>query len=378
MTASGQPNSSNLQQRLKEIEKYTEDTLAKLARHYDNTNEFPQALMMYFFQHRDFLLLFSDKSEELDGFFELIRIVSKKFASLASILLTQAFYAVMPLYRFGTEDQKKTYLEKLIDGRYYGAFALSEDNEAGDPSYLHTLAVETPTGWIINGNKKYISNASVADILLVVARTKYLDADEGIGVFIVETNVSGLRISEPMEKMGIKSLPVCSATFQHVTVNKNAKLGSQEDGLEQVSYTMNMMKLAVAMQAVGISQGAFEKGLEHMSIVRKFGNRLIDNQSIQEKMADIKTSIYSAEAFVKRVIYDNPQNEVEVAMAKLLTANVAVETTEVMIQLTGGYGYMKESEIERYIRDAKVTAIYGGSSHSQRRIISKPWLEDNR
>uniref|UniRef100_UPI0035A058C9 acyl-CoA dehydrogenase family protein n=1 Tax=Jeotgalibaca porci TaxID=1868793 RepID=UPI0035A058C9 len=255
----------------------------------------------------------------------------------------------------------------------YGGFGLSEENDSGDPTYIHTLAVETPFGWVINGNKKYISNAPLATVLLVAARTKSLDGSDGTGIFIIEADRKGLTVTEPMEKTGIRPLQVASVQLQQVEVAHDALLGNILEGVDQVTFTMNLMKLSVAMQAVGIAHGAFAKGLEHMSVVRKFGNRLIDNQSTQERMADMKTSIYSAEAFVRMVMTDT-QNSIEVAMAKLLTANIALQVTESIIQLTGGYGFMKDSDIERYIRDAKVTSIYGGSSRSQRRMITEPWV----
>lgn len=373
MAASMRLNNPELQRKLEELENYTEDTIASIARYYDETEEFPHEPMEYFFQNDFFSLLTSNSEEDLTVFLETIRIVSSKFAALGSILLTQGFYAVVPLHQFGTNEQKAKYLPDLISGTSYGGFGLSEENDSGDPTYIHTLAVETPLGWVINGNKKYISNAPLASVLLVAARTKSLDGSDGTGIFIVETDRKGLTVTEPMEKTGITSLQVASVQLQQIEVAHDALLGNTLEGVDQVTFTMNLMKLSVAMQAVGIAQGAFAKGLEHMSVVRKFGNRLIDNQSTQEKMADMKTSIYSAEAFVRMVMTDT-QNSIEVAMAKLLTANIALEVTESIIQLTGGYGFMKDSDIERYIRDAKVTSIYGGSSRSQRRMITEPWV----
>lgn len=373
MAASMRLNNPELQHKLEEVETYTEETIAGIARYYDETEEFPHEPMEYFFQNDFFSLLTSNSEEDLMVFLETIRIVSSKFAALGSILLTQGFYAVAPLHQFGTDEQKAKYLPDLISGKSYGGFGLSEENDSGDPTYIHTLAVETPLGWVINGNKKYISNAPLATVLLVAARTKSLDGSDGTGIFIIEADRIGLTVTEPMEKTGIRPLQVASVQLQQVEVAHDALLGNILEGVDQVTFTMNLMKLSVAMQAVGIAQGAFAKGLEHMSVVRKFGNRLIDNQSTQERMADMKTSIYSAEAFVRMVMTDT-QNSIEVAMAKLLTANIALQVTESIIQLTGGYGFMKDSDIERYIRDAKVTSIYGGSSRSQRRMITEPWV----
>lgn len=360
---------------LKEIETYTQNNLAPVAKEYDESGEFPTDLLPFFFENHSFKFLISDSKENLAVFLEAIRIVSTKFASLASILLTQGLYAVSPFYSFGTEKQKDINLKNLVHGNKLGGFAMTEDHSGSDLSYLETTAWETENGWTINGSKKYVSNAAKADLFLVVAKAKKLNGETGIGIFIVERSNEGLNISESMDKMGIKSLPVSSINLDKVSVPKDALLGETLNGEEQVEQIMNLMKLAVSMQAIGISQGSFEKGLHYLSLVRKFGNRLIDNQITQQTMADMNTNIHSAEAFTRYIILDNPQDTVEVAMAKILTSNTAIETTETIIQLTGGYGYMKDSEIERYVRDAKITAIYGGSSDSQRKIVAQPWLK---
>lgn len=360
---------------IERVKKYTNTELTKIAKHFDETNEYPYEPLSFFFKHKYFDLLTSGSNRDLETFLEVVRIVSTKFASLASILLTQGFYAIAPLYHFGTDEQKEKHLKVLTNGEIFGGFGLSEEVHGGDPSYIQTTAWETEAGWTINGSKQFVSNAAVADIFLIVAKAKKLNGAEGVGVFIVDVENKGLSISEPLDKMGIKSLPVASVSLNKVVVDKDDILGGNINGNKQIEHTMNLIKLAISMQAVGIAQGSFEKGLDYMRLVRKFGNRLIDNQSTQQKMAEIKTEIHSSEAFVRQVIQYNSQNTVEAAMAKLLTADIAVKTTETIIQLTGGYGYMKDSEIERYIRDAKITAIYGGSSDSQKKIIAQPWID---
>lgn len=365
----------DMQQLIEEIKIYTNNELSKQAKYFDETSEYPSELVENLFQRNIFYLLSSNENIDLAVFLEIIRIISTKFASLASILMTQGFYGVVPFYHFGTERQKSNYLSDLLKGNKIGAFGLSEENK--DSSSVQTVAQETENGWEINGSKKYISNAPVADVFLIVAKTYKLNGSEGVGIFIVERFNEGLKVSEPMDKLGVKALPVASVTLNQVKVDKDCLLGNELNGDEQIIFIMNLMKLSVSMQAVGISQGSFTKGLDHMSIVRKFGNRLIDNQATEQSMVKLKTNIYSSEAFVRQIILTNPQDTVEMAMVKLLTTDMAVKTTEKMIQLTGGYGYMKESEIERYMRDAKVTAIYAGSSQSQMKIVSQLWMDKN-
>lgn len=371
------PTARKHQDIIEAVEEYTNNELAKIARHYDETEVFPTEPLQFFFNKRIFDLITSTSNDDLAVFLECIRIVSTKFASLASILLTQAFYAIAPIYHWGTDKQKETYLKDMLEGQTYGGLGLSENNGGGNTSYIQTTACETEAGWIINGSKQYVSNGTVADLFLIVAKTHKSNGAEGLGIFIVDRSIEGLSISEPLNKMGIKALPVTSVSLNQVNVKKHQLLGEEISGTIQTEQIMSLIKLAIAMQAIGIAQGSFTKGLDYMSIVRKFGNRLIDNEATQQKMANIKTSIHSSQAFVRQIITNEPKNKIEVAMAKLLTADVAVETTETIIQLTGGYGYMKDSEIERYIRDAKVTSIYGGSSDSQRKFIAQPWIDQD-
>lgn len=360
---------------LKEVDVYTNQKLAAVAQEYDESEKYPTKVILFFFEKDFFSLLTTQSNHDFSAFVEMIRIVSTKFASLASILLTQGLYAVSPFYHFGTEQQKEKHLENLLIGKSIGGFGLTEEHGGSDLTYLETTALETEEGWTITGCKQFVSNAPVADVFLIVAKATQLNGETGIGLFIVERSEKGFSISKSMDKMGIKSLPVASINLKEVQIEKDALLGGTLNGVAQVEHIMNLMKLSVAMQAIGISQGSFEKGLHYLSLVRKFGNRLIDNQSTQQTMAEISTNIHAAEAFTKEIILNRPQATAEVAMTKILTANTAIETTETMIQLTGGYGYMKDSEIERYVRDAKVTAIYGGSSESQKQLIANHWLE---
>lgn len=361
---------------LLDISEYTKSTLAPVAQEYDESEKFPTEFLPYFFENGIFDLLNTQSKIDLSAFLEVIRIVSTSFASLASILLTQGFYAISPLYHFGTKEQKERYLKDLNCGKSLGGFGFSEEYSGADISYLETTAWETEQGWTLEGSKHYISNAPVADLFFIVAKAKKLNGENGVGIFLVERSAKGLTVEKAMDKMGIKSLPVASIRLKTVQVEHDALLGGSLDGETQVQHIMNLMKLSVAMQAIGISQGSFKKGMHYLSLVRKFGNRLIDNVSTQETLADISTQIYAAEAFTRQIILTNPQGLSEVAMSKILTAKTAIETTETMIQLTGGYGYMKDSDIERYVRDAKVTAIYGGSSSSQKQIIAAPWVRN--
>lgn len=362
-----------------EIIQYTNDELTQVTKHYDATEEYPTEYVDYFFKRDIFRLLLSEDSETEDfyTFIKIIQIVSKQFPALASILLTQGTYGVWPIHRFGTSAQKKQHLNPALSGENLIAYAYSEI-EGSNPELMMTEAVETESGWTLNGVKANVSNASVASTLIIAAKAMKQNGETCHGLFIVNAQTPGIEISEPIEKMGMKALPVSTLTLTDVHIEKDQVLGGILAGNEQNENLMNKMKLAVSAQALGIAQGSMEKGLLFTGYERQFGKRLIDLQMNQFRLAELETLIQATEAFIKQVVETNANNTSKVAMAKLMSSNVAIETTDTVIQITGGYGYMRNNDIERYVRDAKITGIYGGSSDSQKKIIAQPWLSKEK
>jgi butyryl-CoA dehydrogenase len=176
--------------------------------------------------------------------------------------------------------------------------------------------------------------------------------------------------------MGIKSLPVAGIDLTAVSLPKDALLGDKDSGLEQIQSILNRNRLSVAAQSLGIAGGALERGLQYVSYDRNLGKRLIDMQSTQFKLAEIETNIYASRALLLSVIDENQFDSRFVAMAKLAASDLAIETAESVIQMTGGYGYMRNNDIERFVRDAKITAIYGSSSSRLKRVIAEPWVNN--
>lgn len=363
---------------LQQVREYAKSELADVAQYFDSTEEFPQTQLDKFLELDIFRLLLNeeDQGDSLHAFMEIIRLVSKEFAAMASILLTQGTYAIWPLHRYGTKRQKDAYLEKLVSGEILGGFAKHEAQDEGDLNLMQTTAIETSSGWIINGEKETVSNATQASLIFVVAKARKLNGDESIGLFLVKTNQPGVEIGAPTEKMGIRALPVAPVVFKDVKVDKDAVLGGLLAGKEQVENIFTKIKLAIAMQALGISQGALEKGLHYASLNRNFGKRLIDIENTQLILAEAKAKTFSNCTMLEHVILKHADDPIQVAMAKLAASETASEVTEAIISVTGGYGYMRNNDIERFVRDAKVTSIYGGSSTSQKKLIAKPWLNN--
>lgn len=359
------------------ISNYSDTELRSAAAYYDRMETFPDNHVKTLFELDLFKKLYSDNHDlPYKDYLSIIRKISKNFPALGSILLTQESHSIWPLVTFGTTKQKDKYLEKLISGDIYGSFALNEPITGSEVSDMDTLAIETETGWLLNGKKEYISNSPIASVFLVAAKIQRLDKSESVGIFVIDKEVEGLAVGETEKKMGIKSLPVAGIDLTAVSLSKDALLGDKDSGLEQIQSILNRNRLSVAAQSLGIAGGALERGLQYVSYDRNLGKRLIDMQSTQFKLAEIETNIYASRALLLSVIDENQFDSRFVAMAKLAASDLAIETAESVIQMTGGYGYMRNNDIERFVRDAKITAIYGSSSSRLKRVIAEPWVNN--
>ena len=358
------------------ISNYSDTELRSAAAYFDRMETFPEDHVRTLFDLELFQRLYSDNEDlPYKDYLSIIRKISKNFPALGSILLTQESHSLWPLITFGTEEQKDKYVQRLLTGEIYGSFALNEPITGSEIDEMDTLTTETETGWLMNGKKEYISNSPIASVFLVASKVVKLNGDEGIGIFVIDRETNGLTVGSLEKKMGIKSLPVAGIELDNIVLSKNSLLGNVQNGLEQISSILNRNRLSVAAQSLGIAGGALERGLQYVSYDRNLGKRLIDMQSTQFKLAEIETNIYASRALLLSVIADKKYNNSRfVAMAKLAASDLAIETAESVIQMTGGYGYMRNNDIERFVRDAKITAIYGSSSNRLKRVIAEPWV----
>ncbi|MBT2569081.1 acyl-CoA dehydrogenase family protein [Planococcus sp. ISL-110] len=279
-----------------------------------------------------------------------------------------------PLNLFGTEEQKEKYLTPICTGESFGAFGLTEPNAGSDAGGTETRAVEDGDDWVINGSKVYITNASHAKHLAITAITGMNGDKKEISAIIVPTDAEGFTIIDNYEKMGLHSSNTTELVLENVRVPKENLLGKRGDGFKQFLVTLDGGRIGIAAMAVGIAQAAFNKALAYSKERKQFGKTLSEFQVTQFKLADMAMKIELARNMVYKAAWLKDQGRPftkEASMAKLYASEISMEVADEAIQIHGGYGYMKEYEVERYMRDAKLLEIGEGTSEIQRMVIAR-------
>ena len=298
--------------------------------------------------------------------------IAKSSASCALILMVQEL-GTLPIRLFGTDEQKQRFLPKCASGEWSCAFALSEPEAGSDPAAMRTTAVRDGDEWVINGQKNWITNATIADFYVVFAKT---DRESNrISAFVVEKDRDGFDPGQLEHKLGIKGSPTGSPSFTDVRVPAENLLGEENRGLAVALGTLERTRLGAGAQAVGIAQGATDYANAYAKERVTFGVPINRHQGIQFKLADMETKtaaarelLYKACAMADR---DAPSLGKWTSMAKLFASDVAMEVTVEAVQVLGGYGYVNDYPLERMMRDAKITQIYEGTNEIQRVVIAR-------
>ena len=298
--------------------------------------------------------------------------IAKASATCALILMVQEL-GTLPIQLFGTDEQKQRFLPRCASGEWSPAFCLSEPDAGSDPAGMRTSAVRDGDEWVINGQKNWITNATVADFYVVFAKT---DREQRrMSAFIVEKDREGFDPGPLEHKLGIRGSPTGSPSFTDVRVPAENLLGAEGKGLGVALATLERTRLGAAAQAVGIAQGATDYANDYAKERVAFGKPINQLQGIQFKLADMETKtaaarelLYKACAMADR---DEPGLGKYTSMAKLFASDVAMEVTVEAVQVLGGYGYVNDYPLERMMRDAKITQIYEGTNEIQRVVIAR-------
>ena len=309
------------------------------------------------------------------GMFELCRIDVSVGASWSVCLSL----GTIPLYRFGTEEQKQKYLVPLARGEKLCAFGLTEREAGSDVSVMKTTAVRSGDKYIINGHKIYITNAGYADTYIIFAKTDESKGSRGISAFILEKGTPRFSFGEEYNKMGIRSSIQRELIFEDVCVPVENRIGEEGEGFKIAMTALDVGRLGVAAQGVGAAWGAYDIALEHAKNRVQFGKPITANQAVSFKLAEMATSIELSKLITLKAAYLLSKGlpfSKEVAMAKLVATDTAMKVTTEAVQILGEKGYLVENQAERFMRNAKILQIFEGTNEIQKLVISGYILQD--
>lgn len=356
---------------------FAQNEVKPLAQEIDETERFPmetvQKLGKYGMMGVPIPREFGGQGCDTLTYVLLVEELSKVCGTTGVIVSAHTSLCADPIYKFGTNEQKAKYLPDLVAGKKVGAFCLTEPGAGTDASGQQTKAVLDGDHYVLNGSKIFITNGGVAETFVVFAMTDKSLGTKGISAFIVEKGFPGFSVGTLEKKMGIRASSTTEIIFQDCIVPKENLLGVEGKGFSLAMQTLDGGRIGIAAQALGLAAGSLERTIEYVKERKQFGRPIAKFQNTQFQLADMATRVEAARNLVyKAAIAKDTQKRfsVEAAMAKLFAAETAMEVTTKAVQLHGGYGYTREYDVERMMRDAKITEIYEGTSEVQRMVIS--------
>ncbi len=373
------------------FQEFAQNEVKPLAQEVDETEKFPRETVDKMAK-LGFLGIPVSKEYEGQGcdpltYVMCVEELSKVCGTTGVIVSAHTSLCVDPIQTYGTPEQKAKYLPDLATGRKLGAFGLTEPGAGTDAQGQQTKAVLDGDEWVLNGSKCFITNGKEADVYIIIAVTGTVEKRgkmmKEISAFIVEKGTPGFTFGTKEKKMGIRGSSTYELIFTDCRIPKENLLGQKGKGFGIAMHTLDGGRIGIAAQALGIAEGALETTIEYVKERKQFGRAIGAFQNTQFQLADMATKVEAAKALVykaamKKAEYQtNPKvsYSVEAAMAKLYAAEVAMEVTTKAVQLHGGYGYIREYDVERMMRDAKITEIYEGTSEVQRMVISGSLLK---
>lgn len=372
------------------VREFAHEVVAPRADEIDRTDAFPSDLVR---QAAELDLLGIVVPEEYGGpgldhicfalFVEEIAAVS---GTLAVILDVHTSVGTEPILHFGTEEQKRRFLPRLARGELLGAFALTEPEAGSDAASLRTTAVRkngrhdtSQSFYLLNGTKTFITNVGVADLYIVMARTSDAPGSRGISAFLVEKGTPGLRFGEPMHKLGLRGSPTGELVLEDVCVPADNRLAAEGEGFRVAMKALDSGRIGISAQAVGLARGALDLAVEYANERRQFGQAISQFEGIQFMLADMATAVDAARLMTLQAAHAcaaGGRFTRLASMAKLMSTDTAMRVTTDAVQVFGGYGYIKEFPVERFMRDAKATQIYEGTNQIQRIVIARELLKN--
>ena len=361
---------------------FAENEVKPLAQEVDETEKFPRDTVTKM-QKLGFMGIPVPKQYGGQGcdpltYVMCVEELSKVCGTTGVIVSAHTSLCADPIMTYGTEEQKQKYLVPLANGTKLGAFGLTEPGAGTDAQGCQTKAVLDGDEWVLNGSKCFITNGKEADIYIIIAVTSVTEDKKGrkkknFSAFIVEKGTPGFTFGTKEKKMGIRGSATYELIFQDCRIPKENLLGPEGRGFPIAMHTLDGGRIGIAAQALGIAEGALETTINYVKERKQFGRSIAAQQNTQFVLADMATKVEAAKMLVYKAAQAKATQKTysfEAAQAKLFAAEVAMEVTTKAVQLHGGYGYIREYDVERMMRDAKITEIYEGTSEVQMMVIS--------
>ena len=362
--------------------KFAQDELAPTAIERDEKEEFPYEAVKKMGELGFMGMMVPEKygGAGLDTISYVLALeeIGKVDASACVIMSVNNSLVCWGLDSHGSEEQKQRYLVDLASGKKLGAFALSEPEAGSDATNQRTTARRDGDLYIINGTKNFITNGSNADVVIVVAATDRTKGSKGISAFIMDKGIPGFSVAKKEKKMGIRSSDTVSLAFEDCRVPVANRIGEEGFGIKFALKTLDGGRIGIATQGVAIAEASLEASIRYAKERKAFEKPIADLQAIQFKLAEMATDIEAARHLILHAASMKDRKEpfaAEAAMAKLFASKTAVQCALEAVQIHGGYGYMREYQVERYLRDSKITEIYEGTSEIQKVVISRALLQ---
>ena len=357
---------------------FADNEITPIAAELDESESFPRALVD---QMAELGLMGIPIPEELGGagmdtvaYAAAVMEIARADASVAITMAAHTSLGTSPILIAGTDEQKQKYIPPLASGEMIGAFGLTEPEAGSDAGATKTTAVKKGDEYVINGGKIFITNAGEAGIINLTSRIIEDGEDLGVGAFIVPTDTSGMRLGPKEKKMGWRASDTRQIFFEDMVVPAVNMLGTPGKGFKTFLKTLIGGRISVAALSVGTALGAYERALQYATERKAFGKEIHEFQAVGNKLADMATDIEASKLLTFHAAWKKDQGRgiiKEAAMAKLFASETAMRATIEAIQVLGGYGYVKEYDVERFFRDAKILEIGEGTSEIQRLIITK-------
>lgn len=368
---------------LKRVREVAEKVVKPRAREIEDSDEFPMDMAKQFFQEGYLQVLIPKELGGMGGditsFCIIAEEIAKVSASLALLVIVQGV-GTLPLLLSGNRSQKQELCTRIPKDHLIMAFCLTEPMAGSDVGSLRMTATRQGNEYVLNGKKSFVTNGGIADQYVVFAKTDLQRGRRGISAFLVDQSTSGMTYNAKDDKIGMRGIPSCSMVFKGVSIPASNLVGGEGEGFKIAMKTLNRSRPAVGAQALGIAESAMEAAALFAMRRRQFGKPIAKLEGMQFMLADLATMIESAKALVYKAAWhldkDLPHATKYSAMSKFYASDVAMKITTEAVQILGGYGCLKSGNLERSMRDAKITQVYEGTNQVQRFVVAEQLIKE--